>query len=161
MLADLGRYEEARVRLERALTVLEKALGPQHPVLSIPLTLLGRALTGLGRYEEAQRRLDRALVLQQQPEEHAGLMEPLTALGLLQLARGRPAAAVPLLERALRLAPEEAATETRFVLARALWESKQDRPRALELAARARSDWQRRGNAPRLAEVSQWLASRR
>jgi eukaryotic-like serine/threonine-protein kinase len=135
-------------------------LGPQHPVLSIPLTLLGRALTRLGRYEEAQHQLDRALALQQQPEEHAGLAEPLTGLGLLQLARGRPAAAVPLLERALRLAPEEAATETRFVLAQALWESKQERPRALELATRAQKDWQRRGNAPRLAEVSQWLASR-
>ncbi|PTL78872.1 serine/threonine protein kinase [Vitiosangium sp. GDMCC 1.1324] len=160
-LADLGRYEEARARQERALAVLEKVLGPQHPVLSIPLTLLGRALTRLGRYEEAQRQLDRALTLQQQLEEHAGLMEPLTGLGMLQLARGRPAAAVPLLERALRFAPDEAATETRFVLAQALWESKQDRPRALELATRAQKDLQRRGNAPRLAEVSQWLASRR
>jgi serine/threonine-protein kinase len=136
-------------------------LGSQHPKLSTPLTLLGRALTGLGRYEEAQRQLDRALALQQQPQEHAGLVEPLTGLGMLQLARGRPAAAVPLLERALRLAPEEAATETRFVLAQALWESKQDRPRALELASRAREEWRRRGHAPQLAEVSQWLASRR
>ncbi|WP_051256208.1 serine/threonine-protein kinase [Cystobacter fuscus] len=161
VLADLGRNEEAKARLERALAVLEKALGPQHPMLSIPRTLLGRALTRLGRYEEAQPQLDRALALQQQPQEHAGLAEPLTGLGLLQLARGKPAAAVPLLERALRLAPEEAATETRFVLAQALWESKQERPRALELATRSQKDWQRRGNAPRLTEVSQWLASRR
>ncbi|WNG18998.1 tetratricopeptide repeat protein [Cystobacter fuscus] len=160
-LVDLGRNEEAKARLERALAVLEKALGPQFPMLSVPRTLLGRALTRLGRYEEAQWQLDRALALQQQPEEHAGLAEPLTGLGLLQLARGKPAAAVPLLERALRLAPEEAATETRFVLAQALWESKQERPRALELATRAQKDWQHRGNAPRLAEVSQWLASRR
>lgn len=161
VLADMGRHEEAKARLERALAILEKVMGPQHPHLAIPLTLLGRALTRLGRYEEAQRHLDRALALQQQPQEHAGLAEPLTGLGLLQLARGRPAAAVPLLERALRLAPDEAATETRFVLAQALWETKQDRPRTLELATRARDDWRRRGNALRLAEVSQWLASRK
>jgi serine/threonine-protein kinase len=161
VLADLGRYEEAKARQERALAVLEKVLGPQHPVLSIPLTLLGRALTGLGRYDEAQRTLDRALALQAQPQEHPGLVEPLTGLGLLQLARGRPAAAVPLLERALRLAPEQAGTEVRFVLAQALWESKQDRPRALELATHAREEWRRRGHTSRTAEVSQWLAARR
>ncbi|WP_169787054.1 serine/threonine-protein kinase [Hyalangium minutum] len=161
VLADLGRYGEAKAHQERALAILEKVLGPRHPVLSIPITLLGRALTGLGRYDEAQRQLDRALALQQQPQEHAGLVEPLTGLGWLQLARGRPTAAVPLLERALKLAPEQAGTEVRFALAQALWESKQDRPRALELATRAREEWRRRGHAPRLAEVSQWLASRR
>ena len=160
VLADLGRHEEARQRQERALAVLEKALGPKHPVLSIPLTLLGRALTHLGRYEEAQRQLDRALALQEQPQEHAGLVEPLTGLGLLQLARGRSAAAVPLLERALRLAPEQAGTEVRFVLAQALWESKQDRPRALGLATGAREEWRRRGHTSRVAEVTRWLEGR-
>ncbi|MDY7228239.1 serine/threonine-protein kinase [Hyalangium rubrum] len=160
VLADLGRYEEARAQLERALVVLEKALGPQHPVLSIPRTLLGRALTGLGRYDEAQRQLERALALQQQPQEHPGLVEPLTGLAWLQLARGRPADAVPLLERALKLAPEQAGTEVRFALAQALWESSQDRPRALELATHAREEWRRRGHASKVAEVSQWLAAR-
>lgn len=161
VLADMGRHEEAKARQERALALLEKGLGPQHPVLSIPLTLLGRSLTQLGRHAEAQRQLDRALALQEQPQEHAGQAEPLTGLGLLQLARGRPAAAVPLLEQALRLAPEQAGTEVRFVLAQALWEAKQDRPRALELATRAREEWRRRGHAAKVAEVSRWLEARR
>ncbi|WP_343213358.1 hypothetical protein [Archangium violaceum] len=82
-------------------------------------------------------------------------------MGLLQLARGRPAAAVPLLERASRLAPEQAGTEVRFVLAQALWESKRERPRALELATRVHEEWCRRGHTSRAAEVSQWLEARR
>ena len=161
VLADLGLYDEARASLERALAVLEKAMGPQHPVLAIPHTLLGRTLAGLGRYEDARRHLERALALQGQAQEQARLAEPLAGMGFLELARGRPAAAVPWLERALKLSPERAGTEIRFMLARALWDSKRDRSRARTLAADAREEWRRQGHGPRGDEVSRWLEARR
>ncbi|MBN9687362.1 MULTISPECIES: serine/threonine-protein kinase [unclassified Corallococcus] len=161
VLADLGRDEAARALQERAVAALKKALGPTHPIAFNAVSLLGRTLTKLGRYEEAQRQLEHALVLQEESQTQIGRAEPLTGLGLLHLARGRPADAVPVLEQALGGPTAQADPEIRFALARALWDSKQDRPRALELATHARERWRLQGHTPHVTEVSQWLDARR
>ncbi|MBN1208161.1 MAG: serine/threonine protein kinase [Myxococcaceae bacterium] len=155
-----GQYEEARKKYERSLALRQKALGPEHPIVASSLNELGAALTALGRHEEARRLIERALASQEKALGPANpeLADALLNLGNLLLARGKPAEAIPPLERALAIGQPRLRARLQFLLARALWDSEQDRPRALRLAAEARERWQRL-NHPRLAEASRWLAA--
>jgi serine/threonine-protein kinase len=161
-LSELGRHEEARQHLERSVALSEKALGPHHPMVAIPLVVLGTGMTHLKRYGEAQQRLDRALPILEKAygREHPDLTYALSAQGNLLLARGKPAAAVAVLERALKLSPGGSIdAEVRFTLARALWEARApERSRAVSLATQARDTWQRLGHSARTAHSAQWLA---
>jgi uncharacterized iron-regulated protein len=81
------------------------------------------------------------------------------------LKLGRATEALAPLERALALgeahavAPVELA-ETRFVLARALWDSRQDTARARELARKAEGALEQPGTEALRARVQAWLAAR-
>jgi hypothetical protein len=73
--------------------------------------------------------------------EHPDVAYALQGLGDTHLAAGRPADAIAPLERALTIraagsVPDDLA-ETRFALARALWDAGRDRPRARTLAGEA------------------------
>jgi tetratricopeptide (TPR) repeat protein len=99
------------------------------------------------------------------PDSHR-LANPHLGLARTALARERPDEAVPHAEQAVRLreaadtAPYELAL-ARFTLARALWESDRDRPRALRLAEQARSTYREMaGEKDMLAQVEAWLAER-
>jgi serine/threonine-protein kinase len=160
-LIELERNEEAAAIHSRALALREKELGPEHPLVGEALTGLGTALVRLKRYPEAEARLGRALAVLEKAlgGEHPDLALALAGLGEVWLGRGRPAQAVPLLQRALPLAPPSARAHVRFTLARALWETgAKERPRAVELATQAREHWQRDGH-PKAAEASRWLAA--
>ncbi len=94
---------------------------------------------------------------------------PLTGIGLDLLALGEAGEAVEPLEKAVAERGEGTvvaeAAESRFALARALWQSGRDRPRARELAESTRD--QLRADAARyhgdrarpIAEIEAWLAS--
>jgi eukaryotic-like serine/threonine-protein kinase len=83
------------------------------------------------------------------------------------MATSEPAAAIPLLERALALRASGAegpykVASTRFLLARALAVTGSDRARAKKLAEEARAAYTAGGEAwavPR-AEISAWLSQR-
>jgi serine/threonine-protein kinase len=80
----------------------------------------------------------------------------------MAVASSRPGQAgrgPPHLERALPLASPILRADVQFLTAKALWETRRDRPRALSLASPARMHWQERGNPPKLGEVSQWLTA--
>jgi hypothetical protein len=72
---------------------------------------------------------------------------------------------VPLLTRALNIRERLESTpgrraDTRFTLARALWDANGDRTRARALAAAARAEYQQMGNADRqIRSVDDWLAA--
>ena len=92
---------------------------------------------------------------------HPYLGYPLTAIGRAALALARPKDAVAPLERALRLRETGEAdavllAETRFALARALWDAGADRARALALAMRARDVYAPAGDAKDTATVDAW-----
>jgi serine/threonine-protein kinase len=89
---------------------------------------------------------------------HPDLADSLLVAGKLLLARGKPAEAVPLFEQALAISSPRLRARLQFSLAQALWAVGQDRPRALELATRAREHWQGLGH-PRLTEASRWLTA--
>ncbi|MGA9521274.1 MAG: hypothetical protein WBV82_07410, partial [Myxococcaceae bacterium] len=67
------------------------------------------------------------------------------------------------LERAIALgqkegAPVGALEDARFALARALWETRKDRVRAVQLATQARDGYARWANKKALSGVQDWLA---
>jgi serine/threonine-protein kinase len=164
VLLRMGRYTEARQHIERAVAIRHKALGPDHFDLAPSLDYLGGVLTRLGKYAEARQHLEHALALRRKEPGPPGWEHPdnaWTLLGLarLQRAQHRPAEAVPLLERALRLELIPARAEVRFELAQALWETGKDRSRAVALATEARAQWLRLGDARRSAEASRWLTA--
>ena len=160
VLEKLGRYEEARTMHERALAILEKALGPEHPNVAFPLTYLGYALIHLGDLDAARRHLERALAIREKALDstHSAIAETLLGLGKLAMAKGQPDAAVLVLERALPLDNPTFQADVEMTLAEAHWTLGKDRPRARELAEKARVLYQSMGNQPELTRVSRWLA---
>jgi hypothetical protein len=96
---------------------------------------IGGALVYQGKYDEARAVYDEALAIR---------------------------------ERALKLREADvrepiALAETRFDLARALWATKKDRKRAVELAKLARAEYEKAGPAfkKKLPEIERWLRKRR
>jgi tetratricopeptide (TPR) repeat protein len=150
---------------DRAQEIFTRAYGAGSPSIALILSNRGEYLVALGRHDEAIAAFRRALG-RWEPQlgaEHPFLAHPLTGLGLAHLAAGRPADALPPLERALRLreAREPDANmvaETRFALAKALWSAGTDRARARRLAEQARDTYLRdRARASSATEVSTWL----
>jgi serine/threonine-protein kinase len=84
----------------------------------------------------------------------------LLGLGRILLEQRQPAEALPLIERALKLAPENLRAESQFTHAQALWDANRDRKRALALATQAREEWQRLGRKSDAEQISQWLEER-
>lgn len=90
----------------------------------------------------------------------------MTGVGAALVDLGRPREAIAVLERALAIAdpgpldPLDVAL-LRFGLARALWDSHEDRPRARTLATAARDVFASGGEvaAAGLAEIRGWLGS--
>lgn len=159
VLQGMEQYAQAKALHERALSISERSQNTDPFRLSETLTSLGRALVHLGNFEEANLRFDRARTLLERTfgQAHPKLAEVYLGMGELLLARAKPAEAVPQLERALTMAPGRLRAEAQFALAQALWNSGQDRSRALALAQSAHKHYQDISNGPKLAELSRWL----
>jgi tetratricopeptide (TPR) repeat protein len=156
--------------LERALPVLEAAFSPHHPVASAARNNLAEALRKLDRFEEAiehYRRAERSFAAGL-GEESVYVALPLQGIGEAELARGRPGAALAVLERALALRRQEGVApfwlaETRFALARALWDAGADRPLARALAREAVEGLAAQEGADEAdlrRRIEEWLAGR-
>ncbi|EPX64216.1 hypothetical protein D187_005350 [Cystobacter fuscus DSM 2262] len=162
-----GQGEEARRVLRRAVEASERARGPEHPDTAQPCTTLGRVLVDQGRPAEALTLFTRALRLRERAlgPRHPELAAPLTGQGEALLRLGRASEALAPLERALVLrsthtVPPEALAETRFALARALWDTHPDSARARLLAREAELTLERSGTEALRAQVQAWLAER-
>jgi tetratricopeptide (TPR) repeat protein len=160
-LLELGHPLEALEMDDRAAALL---VG-NSDLLGEVLNNRGEVLSELGRYAEARDSLVRALrmLTESYGASNAAIAHPLTALGKVVLATQDPSAAVSYLERALRIREEKGSdptlvAETRFGLARALWEGGGDRGRALSLARSAREAYAPNNRPRQLAEVDAWLA---
>ncbi len=166
-LAGLGRNQEALTHIDRSIAILETGLGAGHPDLATQLSNRGEILNNLGRYREARQAFERARVIW---ERELGLDDrnlgyALTGIGLSYLSEGTPTSALVPLERAFKIREAQETdpshrAETRFALARALWESGRDRGRARTLAVEARETYRKADAKSRVAEVESWLSER-
>ena len=137
-LAGLARNQEALTHVDRAVALIENGLGASHPVLATQLNNRGEILDALGRQREARQSFERARVIWERELglEDRNLAYALTGIGITYLARersGQRAGAAG--ARATRFARRtrwirSRRAETRFALARSLWEANRDRARA-------------------------------
>ncbi|MFL5356784.1 tetratricopeptide repeat protein [Archangium sp.] len=162
-----GKTDEARQVLLRAVEAAEGSRGPEHPDVAGPCTTLGQVLLDAGRPGEALGYFERALALRERVlgPQHPELAGPLTGRGEALVKLGHPTEALAPLERALALresheGPGRELAETRFALARALWDSQKDTARARQLAKQAESALAQPGSEALLARVQAWLGSR-
>ncbi|MCA9677913.1 MAG: tetratricopeptide repeat protein, partial [Myxococcales bacterium] len=171
-LVDLGRYEEARAPLQRALAVRREVYGDDHQQTGTVLSLLGDVEEHRRGCAAGTPYWDRAMAAFHATEAHGGVAgsKPETLLRLAQCARraGRARHAVELLEEA-RAAAETARPDTlRVAVLSELAEAQlaagdADRARATMIGARdvlhglSAADAGRRGDLGRLIDA--WLAA--
>ena len=164
VLTALGRNQEALEHVDRSIEILENGLGAGHPDLATQLNNRGEILNALGRSRDARTSFEKARIVW---ERELGLDNPnlayaLTGIGTSYLSEGDTSNAIVPLERAFKIReahetdPSRRA-ETRFALARALWESGRDHLRARSLAEQARVSYVEAQLKTNVAEVDSWL----
>jgi len=167
VLSQQGRPEEAFALFQSVLARKETKLGLSHPHLVPVLRSMGIALRKQKRPLEALPYLERAVTIQvAQPDDAlSGWTGAHLDLSRALLEAGRPRDALAPLEKTLagweRAKPTSVErANTRLLLARALWDAKGDRERALRLAREARALAVEAGDAgARVLEAAEaWLA---
>src|SRR4030042_2026133 len=98
-----GRYKEAIPFAERALSIYEKALGPDHPNVADSLNNLAALYKALGDYQKAQPLLTRSLAIKEKAlsPDHPNVAISLNNLAVIYQALGDYKKAEPLLKRSL------------------------------------------------------------
>jgi tetratricopeptide (TPR) repeat protein len=101
----LAAYAQARPLRERALTIRERALGPEHPDTAESLNNLGLLLQDQGDHAGARPLLERALAIGEKVlgPEHPDTWARVNNLASVRQAQGDFAAARSLRERALTI----------------------------------------------------------
>jgi tetratricopeptide (TPR) repeat protein len=111
-LGEEGKYGEAIAPAERALALLEKALGPNHPNVADSLNTLAVLYQAQGAYTRAERLLIRALDIREKAlgPHHPTVATNLNNLAVLCWTHGAYAQAKPLLARAADIAEQQLRT---------------------------------------------------
>ncbi|MEX1362081.1 MAG: serine/threonine-protein kinase [Nannocystaceae bacterium] len=166
-LEEQGRFSEAEVLTRQSLAAAEASLGPEHPSVAVKRSNLAGLLHAQGRHEQAEEEFRRSLRDKQAAmgDDHPSTAYTRVSLAQLLLDRDRPGEALDVAERAWVVDQRnDVAAEQRaraaFVLARALWATRQEqRARAYELAERALADSDGVGEAASVehAELRAWL----
>ena len=102
-LGPLADLRSARALSDRSVAILEKALGPDHPLTAASLTTLGNLLFFQGDIAAARPLMERALAVREKMlgPDHPETAESLNYLSGILFAQGDIAAARPVIERAL------------------------------------------------------------
>jgi serine/threonine protein kinase len=166
-LEALSRNQEALSHLDRAIPLIEGGFGAGHPVLATELNNRGEILCALGRQRDARQSFERARIIWERELglEDRNLAYALTGIGVTYLAENDAASALAPLERAFKIREAHESepsrrAETRFALARALWETNHDRMRARALAEQAREGYAKGEAKAKVVEVDSWLRAR-
>ena len=104
-LDNQGRYSEAIPLAQRALTIWEKGLGPDHPNVATALNNLAELYRFQGRYADADPLYKRALAMREKTlgPNHPDVAQSLNNLADFYRAQGRDVDAEPLYKRALAI----------------------------------------------------------
>jgi serine/threonine protein kinase len=163
-LAELSRNQEALVHVDRAVALIENGFGASHPMLATQLNNRGEILGALGRQREARQSFERARVIWERELglDDRSLAYALTGIGISYLAEDDASSALAPLERAYKIREAQEVdparrADTRFALARSLWETNRDRARARALAAQARDAYLKSDAKAKVAEVDSWM----
>ncbi|HVV52700.1 MAG TPA: tetratricopeptide repeat protein, partial [Polyangia bacterium] len=165
----LGDAEQALDAAARAFKLASAIFPADAYEVNAALLARAHALVALARTAEARADVTavEAAFEKTLGRDHPFLADPMTVLGEVALAEGRPDDARGVLERAWEIRSTHvtdagAREETAFALARAVWGSAEaDRPHALELAGEARDGYAAIPDlAPRLAVVRKWIDER-
>lgn len=102
---DFGRYDEAETLLTEALSLYERALGPEHLDVAMTLNTLGAVKLHKGQYAQSESLLKKALAIQERKAgtQSADVAYTLNNLALLAATQGDFRQAEPLYERALKI----------------------------------------------------------
>jgi tetratricopeptide (TPR) repeat protein len=146
-----GDYDAALIDLERALSILESAYGPVHPMVLTAKSNHALSLIAKGRYEEAraecQQALDETRRAESPPSEDIPQLEEVVARALDRL--GRPAEALELHERALAASPPGGLHLSGALNGLGLWHLQARRfAEALALFRRAHAVVEQKGGLP-------------
>jgi tetratricopeptide (TPR) repeat protein len=168
-LMDAGRPAEALPYNQRAVDIFRKTFGAGHPEVATHLTNRGEILNALGRWREARALFTASLAVltKELPPGDPSFGEALSGIGQSFLGESEPDKAIAPLERAVAIRDKSESepshvAATIFMLARALWDSGRDRPRAVTLAKSARTVY---GERPlwhdNVVEIDRWVAAHR
>ncbi len=161
------RWSDAVVNFTTARDVLAASAGPDGLIVAGPERDLSVAFGGMHELDEALAHATRAVAIVEKAgaDGEPRLPGALEDLCEVQLARDQPAACVPLATRAVALIeargkdadPQELA-DGRYLIARAMWDAKQDRTKARALAVQAQAE---EPGADRQQVVADWLTAHR
>ncbi len=169
-LDDLGETIQAAEYAERAVKIMQAALGSDHPMVAMQRASYAQLANRLQRFEEARDLAESALATFEHETDPHGLdiTYPLLALGVSHTGAGAFEDALPVLERAVDIRDAKETfrprlAEAHFALGRALWGAGRNPSRALALVKQAQGEY---SETPRtaaskrsLAEIERWLAS--
>jgi len=112
-LQDRARYQEAESLYQRALSIREQRLGPEHPDVALTLNGLARLYYDQSRYTEAVPLYQRARVIQEQQmgPEHPEVARTLNGLAIVYQEQGKYAEAEQLYQRAQRIQEQQLGPE--------------------------------------------------
>jgi serine/threonine-protein kinase len=170
-LVEAGSLGEGIEASQRAIEITTAGLSPAHPKTATALSNHSEWLCRTRSFSQAIGFAERALPIFEREMDPNGLFvaHALWVIGLSAVNLGRFEQALPLLERAQRNREASNVTaselaEVHFALGRTLFDGGVDRARGIELALRARHEYQQ---APRtafvesdLVELNHWLAAR-
>jgi tetratricopeptide (TPR) repeat protein len=104
-LRDRGQYTQAEPLLQRALSMREQVLGPEHPEVADALDDLQYLHVLQGKFQQAEPLMQRALSIREQVlgPEHIQTATALNNLAAISIQQGKFQQAEPLMQRALSI----------------------------------------------------------
>jgi len=113
-LDERARYVEAELLYQRALSIREQSLGPEHPDVADSLNNLANLYDSQGKYAEAELLYQRALSIREQSlgPEHPDVAALLNNLASSYRAQGKHAEAELLYQRALHIREQSQESES-------------------------------------------------
>jgi tetratricopeptide (TPR) repeat protein/predicted Ser/Thr protein kinase len=164
---DAGELDAALDRYRSVMTIFEKSGATGSVNHGLALLNVGITQARSGACAAALKSFTASLAILEPKvgESHPWFGAGLPHAAACMTALGRHADAAVAAERALvilvaRATPPEELAFARETLAEALWTSRADRARAIELATRARSDYERAGDSDGVTRLTAWLAER-
>jgi eukaryotic-like serine/threonine-protein kinase len=168
-LREQGEFGTSKDHLLRSVAMSKEAYGVQGKKVAVPLGYLAETLFHQGDNAGAKKYLEEALTILERAlgPDHPELSNYLVLLSEVQLHLGKAPQAIATVDRLFKVYKVGAGSPgsksgANFILAQALWATKSDRHRAVQLAKRAREDLAALGGwyVDDVREIDAWLNAR-